>query len=183
MRQQILEDNGRKRAAHEEKRRQNKIMIIEQLKRHNGPCSNSADVRNLLKTYCKKGQRLLAVQAELNTTAPFSREKHLSYKYQRSHVPSAVTPTPRKRRRVECICTSSSCSASQSEAEEEEGEEEGGEEAKDLTSLAKILDFSLTFKAVGAGTLVAVVFEDDFYVGEVEERMSSDIALVNFMCR
>ena len=83
MRQQILEDNGRKRAAHEEKRRQNKIMIIEQLKRHNGPCSNSADVRNLLKTYCKKGQRLLAVQAELNTTAPFSREKHLSYKYQR----------------------------------------------------------------------------------------------------
>ena len=100
------------------------------------------------------------------------------------HVPSAVTPTPRKRRRVECICTSSSCSASQSEAEEEEGEEEGGEEAKDLTSLAKIvLDFSLTFKAVGPGTLVAVVFEDDFYVGEVEERMSSDIALVNFMCR
>ena len=99
------------------------------------------------------------------------------------HVPSAVAPTPRKRRQVECICTSSSCSASQSEAEEEEGEEEGGEEAKDLTSLAKILDFSFTFKAFGPGTLVAVVFEDDFYVGEVEERMSSDIALVNFMCR
>ena len=73
MRQQILEVSGRKRAADE----------VERLKRHNGPCSNSADVRNLLKTYCKKGQQLLAVQAELSTTAPFSREKHLSYKYQR----------------------------------------------------------------------------------------------------
>ena len=105
------------------------------------------------------------------------------------HVPSAVAPPPRKRRHVECICTSSSCSTSQSEAEEqkggeeeEEGEEEGGEE-EDLTSLAKILDFSFTSKAVGPGTLVAAVFEDDFYVGEVEERMSSDTALVSFMCR
>ena len=53
-------------------------------------------------------------------------------------------------------------------------------EEKTTTSLAKILDF--TFKAVGPGTLVAAVFEDDFYVGEVEER-SSDTALVNFMCR
>ena len=52
-----------------------------------------------------------------------------------------------------------------------------------MTSLAKILDFSFTFKAVGPGTLVAAVFEDDFYVGEAEERMSSDTALVNFMCR
>ena len=66
--------------------------------------------------------------------------------------------------------------------EEEGGEEEGGEE-EDLTSVAKILDFSFTFKAVGPGTLVAAVFEDDFYVGEVEERMSSDTALVSFMCR
>ena len=100
------------------------------------------------------------------------------------HVPSAVAPPPRKRRRVEYICTSSSCSTSQSEAEEEKGgeEEEGGEE-EDLTSLAKILDFSFTFKAVGPGTLVAAVFEDDFYVGEVEKRRSSDTALVNFMCR
>ena len=105
------------------------------------------------------------------------------------HVPSAVAPPPRKRRHVEYICTSSSCSTSQSEAEEEKrgeeeegGEEEGGEE-EDLTSLAKILDFSFTFKAVGPGTLVAAVFEDDFYVGEVEERRSSDTALVNFMCR
>ena len=67
--------------------------------------------------------------------------------------------------------------------EEKKGGEEGGEEAEDLTSLAKILDFSFTFKAVGPGTLVAAVFEDDFYVGEVEERMSSETALVNFMCR
>ena len=37
--------------------------------------------------------------------------------------------------------------------------------------------------AVGPGALVAAVFEDDFYVGEVEERRSSDNALVNFMCR
>ena len=111
------------------------------------------------------------------------------------HVPSAVAPPPRKRRHVEYICTSSSCSTSQSEAEEEKGgeeeggeeekggEEEGGEEEEDLTLLAKILDFSFTFKAVGPGTLVAAVFEDDFYVGDVEERMSSETALVNFMCR
>ena len=93
------------------------------------------------------------------------------------HVPSAVTPPPRKRRPVEYLCTSSSCSTSQSEAEEEKGGEE------ELTSLAKILDFSFTFKAVGPGTLIAAVSEDDFYVGEVEERRSSDTALVNFMCR
>ena len=102
----------------------------------------------------------------------------------KGHVPSVVAPPPRKRRRVEYICTSSSCSTSQSETKKEKGgEEEGGEEEEDLTSLAKILDFSFTFKAVGPGTLVAAVFEDDFYVGEAEERMSSDTALVNFMCR
>ena len=63
MRRQILEDNRRKKAAQEEKRSQKKIMIIERLKRHNGPCSNSADVRNLLKTYCKKGEHLVAVSS------------------------------------------------------------------------------------------------------------------------
>ena len=78
----VMRHNRRKKVAQEKKRSQKKITITKQLKCHNGPCNNSA-VRNLLKTYCKKGQRLLAVQAELNTTAPFSRENHLSYKYQR----------------------------------------------------------------------------------------------------
>ena len=77
MRGQVLEDNGRKRAAHEEKRRQNKITITERLKRHNGPCSNSADARNLLKTSCKKEERLLAVQAELQYHSTILQRKAL----------------------------------------------------------------------------------------------------------
>ena len=65
MRRQILQENRAKKAARDEKRRQLKIKIIDSLKPHNGPCTNSQDVQRLLRTYKKKGEKRLALRAEL----------------------------------------------------------------------------------------------------------------------
>ena len=109
-------------------------------------------------TSCKKGERLLAVQAKLQYHSTILQRKspllQVSKKMPQliknlrqflggeaesisedeemdGHVPSAVAPPPRKRRRVEYICTSSSCSTSQSEAEEEKGGEDDDITGKD----------------------------------------------------
>ena len=65
LRRQILQENRAKKAARDERRRQLKMNIIHSLKPHNRPCTDSEDVQCLLRTYKKKGEKHLALRAEL----------------------------------------------------------------------------------------------------------------------
>ena len=82
-----------------------------------------------------------------------------------------------KRRRTETLTESDASYAASQNSEEEEVE------VPDLSSMSDILDLSFTFKVVNPGTLVAVGFEQGFYVGEVEQKLNSEVAVINFMSR
>lgn len=97
-----------------------------------------------------------------------------------------MAPPPRKR---VCLQRDSSDSASgdaisssSDEDDEEKPTEELEEEDPDPTLLADALDLDFTFQSVNPGTFVAVAYEDGYYVGEVEAKITPDTADVNFMC-
>ena len=96
---------------------------------------------------------------------------------------SPGAPSTRKRRRLQ--------STSESELETDPESTDGAashmsnsesDESGDNHPPEELLDFSFSFKNINPGTLVAVGYEDCFYVGEVEEKVDDETAIINFMC-
>ena len=210
-RRHILEEQRRKKAALEEKKRQKKMSIIDQLKPHNGPCVSTRDVQHLLSTYPKTAQKTRAVQAELQYhKVILGKKSHLlavtrklpqlitnlreflgiaendgdgeldpEVGAEEAEVSDEDVPelddmleaapsvaNPRKRQRI---------------AVEEESDDEGEEEESDDEQAMEVPDFNFSFNNTRPGMLVAVGYENDVYVGEVENILTSATAVVNFM--
>lgn len=192
-RKELLQEAQQKKVAAEAKREQDIRDVLNDLKPHNGPCSNTDDIHKLLRHYSKDKDLKKALRAEilfqklvLGKSSPHLRVTGKSLVLANRlltfvggvelarlppHAPLA------KRIRLDTDSGSSDTEDSEDMDTEESESEDIGETETDPRQGDQLEHFSFSCE----GELVAVYYENGFFVGQVTKVNDQDNGEINFL--
>ena len=186
-----LQENSRKKLEKEANQVETRRKIVMAVKAHGGPCTQRKDVVKLLRTCKCESQRLAALKNEIRYLKQVLgiRESRLVFGKKDVHtladdlidVLTVNNPTPVP------------ASESESDSEPELPTSSTGNRKRKSTShkngsvqkKCKMSDQrnEVIFSFRNQGMWVAVAYEEDFFIGEVIEKHSDDLATIQFLNR
>ena len=160
-----LEEKKAKREAVLQRKRHHKEAILERIRNHGGPCRNEAAVDRLLQHYRKKTPKVLAVKAEL--------QYHKLILEQKSQLLKTTLKLDQLVSNLKLFLKGSHS------VPDEPVADVPGEAVADVQITAQDFNFAFTKTGMTAG----VMYDDDFYLGEVTAVKSDSLGTINFMER
>ncbi|KAL8580962.1 hypothetical protein ACOMHN_017529 [Nucella lapillus] len=199
-RRDLLLENQWKKQAAEERERQRVLSIVEDLQPHQGPCSSPADINRLLEQYSTKSGLKKALRAEvlfqklvLFKKSPLLKVTGTALTLVNRLLELFEGPTlttlpplrahplhrglPARKRPRRAVHTDES--DSDAETDQEEELQAASDATEGWTAELDYMQFSFKFQQLGE--IVAVYYEDDFFIGEVANIHNEEEAEISFM--